>query len=58
MSTLTPCNHCTYKDMCRRAADRGAVVVLRQDNGWVSARYSDRDEPSAYFLELSDGCVC
>lgn len=58
MSSLTRCNYCTFDDMRRRAAGRGAAVILRQYDGWIAARYSDHDEPTAYFLELSDGCVC
>lgn len=58
MSELTRCNRCVFNDMRARAAGRGATVILSQQDGWVAARYSDRDEPSSWFLELSDGCVC
>lgn len=59
MSTLTRCNRCNLDRMERRAAQRGATVILdKTDDGWISARYSDHEKPSAWFMELTDGCVC
>ena len=58
MSELTKCNHCTLRDMKENAEKRAAAVILGEDDGWTTARYSDHDEPSAWFLELTDGCVC
>lgn len=62
MSELTPCNWHTLQRMKRKAAERGIeVIVTRNDPerwGWTTARYEDQDEPSASFMELSDGCVC
>jgi len=26
--------------------------------GWYSVRYSDKEEPSSWFKELTDKCVC
>ena len=31
---------------------------LSTDNPWIAARYSDQTEPSAWFMELTDRCVC
>jgi len=58
MSKLTRCNHCTLQRMKERASERGVEVILGRDEGWVTARYSDEDEPSAWFLELTDECIC
>lgn len=59
MSELTTCNYCTLQSMLRKASKRGATVTLSTtDDGWVSARYSDREEPSAWFKELTRSCVC
>jgi hypothetical protein len=59
MSELTKCNRCTLDRMQRDATVRGVTVILGTDEyGWVSARYSDQDEPSAHFMELTDRCAC
>ena len=58
MSELTLCNWHTLQDIKRQAAKRGAEVILSWDKGWIAARYSDQDKPSAWFLELTEGCVC
>jgi hypothetical protein len=64
MSDLTKCNRCTLDEMQRRAAARGAEVIVEVEHaaqdmaGWISARYSDDDEPSAYFLSLPEACAC
>ena len=65
MSELTLCNYCIYKRMSENAAERDAVVILEPepdplstDNPWIAARYSDQTEPSAWFMELTDRCVC
>jgi hypothetical protein len=59
MSELTRCNRCSLDEMERRATKHGATVLLTlDDDGWLAARYSDQDEPSAWFRELTDGCVC
>lgn len=65
MSELTPCNYCTLRRMRERRQDMWGtpieVIVTPNDpeaDGWTSARYTDRDKPSAYFLELTDHCVC
>ncbi len=67
MSELTLCNHCTLERMKQRREDMWGnpieviveIVPLDHDMaGWTSARYADKDKPSAYFLELTDHCVC
>ena len=59
MSELTECNHCTYLRMIANAAKRGATVILGKDEyGWVTARYSDEDYPQAYFMQLTEKCIC
>lgn len=58
MSELTRCNYCSLRDMHRRADERGVKVIVSNDDGWVSARFSDSDEPSAWFLQLTSHCVC
>jgi len=49
--------------MERRAAERGATVIVELViepplAGWTSARYSDREEPMAFFLQVPEECVC
>jgi len=62
MSELTKCNYCTLQRMRETAKERGATVIIAKDvmngNTWTTARYSDRDKPSAHFLQLPDHCVC
>jgi hypothetical protein len=63
MSELTSCNFCSLRSMKRRAAARGVTVIVKKESegvmkGWTSARYSDRDKPSAHFMELTDRCAC
>lgn len=58
MSELTQCNRCSLREMQRRASRRGVEVIVEPDGTWLSARYSDRAEPSAWFLALSDECEC
>lgn len=63
MSELTRCNRCKLNSMVRLAAKRGATVhvsvhVVGEWAGWTSARYSDAEEPSAWFLELTEACAC
>jgi hypothetical protein len=59
MSSLTRCNRCSLDDMQRRAIAAGVSVILTlEPDGWTSARYSDRTEPSSWFLELTESCVC
>jgi len=64
MSELTSCNHCTLKDMERRAAKRGATVKVTQLGhntdmpGWYAAQCSDENKPSAYFVVLTVDCAC
>ena len=59
MSELTLCNFCQLQRMRKRAKERGVTVKMGQDDhGWVTARYSDEDEPSAYFMELTERCAC
>jgi hypothetical protein len=59
VSEHTPCNHCSLEAMKRRAAERGVTVIMGRDRyGWITARYSDEDEPCAHFAILTDMCVC
>lgn len=63
LSELTQCNYCTLKDITLRAADRGATVTVSPDpdprmGGMLAVQASDRDKPSAWFMALSDHCVC
>lgn len=58
MSELTSCNYCTLQRMKLRAAERGVDLVIEEDDGWITARYSDQAKPSAHFKALSDSCVC
>jgi hypothetical protein len=56
MSELTPCNYCTLQ---RMKAKRDVILEPADDMpGWTAARYVDEAEPSAYFMELTDSCVC
>lgn len=62
MSELTRCNFCNLLVMRHRAKERGIDVLVRAGEGewvgWTLAIYTDQDEPSAYFLELTEECVC
>ena len=63
MSELTPCNFCSLRDMKARASQRGVEVIVKLETDgdmadWWSARYSDQVEPSAWFMALTDHCVC
>ena len=64
MSSLTRCNHCSLEDMKRRAKARGVEVIVgrerlgNQKEAWYTARYSDQDEPCAWFMQLTVGCAC
>lgn len=57
-----PCNRCTLRSMEATAEARGATVVVEpatgEMEGWTSARYSDRDSPSAWFKLLTEECAC
>lgn len=60
MSELTPCNWCTMQSMLRTARKRGAELLIAYGppGGWVIVGYSDRLEPSAWFMHLTGECVC
>lgn len=58
MSALTQCNYCTLQQMKRNAEQIGVEVIIGHDVDWITARYSDREEPSAMFLQLTTHCVC
>lgn len=63
MSELTPCNYCSLRRMRDDAERRGTSIVVEVVDtgdmaGWTSARYANEPEPSAWFAELSDHCVC
>ncbi len=63
MSDLTECCFCSLRWMQAAAADRGAEVVVQKEvegemAGWTSARYSDKEKPSAYFMALTTQCAC
>lgn len=65
MSGLTQCNRCQLSDMRARAAERGVEVVVEVAThpddpmrGWTSARYTDHDTPSAWFMTLTEACAC
>jgi len=58
MSELTRCNYCSLRAMKERAEARGVTVIVGHEDGWTTARYSDEEEPAAYFLTLSGRCEC
>lgn len=62
MSELTRCNWCSLREMRAKAKRRKTKVIIENGSGdftgWKVVRYSDRELPSAYFMELSDHCVC
>ena len=64
MSELTQCNLCSKIYMEHKAKERGVELIVRLEplshemGGWWSARYSDEDKPSAYWLAIPDRCVC
>lgn len=63
MSGLTQCNYCTLQSMRATAKARGVEVIVThlsfgEMRGWYEARYSDEDEASAYFMQLTQGCAC
>jgi hypothetical protein len=68
MSDLTPCNFNTYMRMREKAEARNVKVVLDMvdfgpidgtpTNWWITATYSDEQEPSAMFKALTTECAC
>lgn len=68
MSELTICNRCSLDRMEARARERGVEVIVtvlhpvgdpdQHMAGWISARYSDQEEPSAWFVQLTMKCAC
>lgn len=59
MSELTLCNRCSLALMRADAYRHGVEVVLgRDENGWISARYSDQERPLRFFMELTETCAC
>jgi hypothetical protein len=59
----TPCNYCSWERMRETAKQRNVGLLVQFETegemkGWYSARYSDKEEPSAWFKELTDKCVC
>ena len=64
MSELTPCNACTLAWITREAAKRGATVRTEKrpfgnsGDWWIAVIESDRDEPQAWFMELTVHCCC
>lgn len=64
MSELTICNRCSLDRMEELAAARGVVVITHVEDplsdmaGWISARYSDHEKPSAWFMQLPARCAC
>lgn len=57
-ATHSRCNRCIFNKMEQTAKERGVTLIIADDDGWVSVRYSDKRKPSAWFLELTEGCVC
>ena len=59
MSKLTRCNYCTLKRLTDRAVEYGVSIELGKDEyNWITVRYSNRDKPSAYLMQLTNVCVC
>ena len=63
MGELTKCNYCSQQRMELKAKERGVKLIVIHEShgamrGWYSARYSDEKEPQAYFMQLTQGCVC
>lgn len=71
MSENTPCNYCTLQDMSAEATKRDTSITMQcaprlvsvEDGGraemnMIAVQFDDQDEPSAYFLAVSDRCVC
>jgi hypothetical protein len=59
MSELNKCNYCTEQAMKQKAKERRVALIYGVTNdGWITVRYGDMEEPSAYFLELTDHCAC
>lgn len=64
LSSRTKCNFCTLTHARRQAEVDGVEITLGEaelkEGGrmWISLQRSDEKEPSHFFLELSDHCVC
>lgn len=65
MSELTPCNYCSLKRLKASAEARGNEVILRLAHGGTNAylvkkgeKVQPGDEPVAWFMELTNHCVC
>jgi len=56
------CNRCTFNNMQRRAKERGAFLDTKPGEGdwegWTLVYASDKDEPQAYFMKLTEECAC
>ena len=61
MSELTPCNYCTLKAI-RARAPKGVRTTTSAGKGewagWIVVKQTGRKEPVAYFMALTDHCVC
>lgn len=64
---MAECNHCSLRQITRRAEARGATVTTRQQtlvevglggDGWIEVRVSDEPEPVAWFTVLTTHFVC
>lgn len=56
MSELTRCCCCVYEDIKHRALEEDKDVTLKREDGGIAV-YVD-GEFSAWFMELTDHCVC
>jgi hypothetical protein len=49
--------------MKERAIERGATIEVKlvtegEMDGWISAKYSDQEKPTSWFMAVTDHCVC
>jgi hypothetical protein len=63
MSELTLCNYHLLQRMKETAKERGVGLTVQLETegemrGWYAVQYSDKEEPSAWFMEITGKCVC
>jgi len=54
------CNYCTLQDIKERHGKEKVFFRMSTGKmeGWVEVNVEGKDEPAAYFMELTDHCVC
>ncbi len=57
MSELTLCNWHSLQ-LVKDKYGKANVTVKRETDGWYAVSVKSKPDPVAWFMELSDRCVC